>query len=641
MGSYMQTTANKKLANTTAKFFLVVILLSANSVKSVGYPARSSDTFPQQVFWGDTHVHTSMSLDASGWGGNKKLSPTDAYRFARGESVVAHNGLIAKLSKPLDFIVVADHAEGLGVIGALENGSALLRSVQSGQKLYKDFLSVTRSSLPSSERQSKFINFAIGIIKKKLDSAPDLSLFRRSVWQSVAETADHHNQPGVFTTFIGYEWSSTGESQEGSGNLHRIVIFANSFDKAAKVQPFSSYDSTDPAALWKFMAAYEKETDGQILAIPHNGNLSNGEMFNDQMIPESERGAYAKIRMRWEPLYEVTQIKGDGEAYPLLSPDDEFADFETWNSWSGVAVIASWDAQERERKKSSYARSALKMGLQTEMKLGVNPFKFGMIGSTDSHTSLASAEENNFWGKWSNNEPHATRQLEPLVDAWTVPGWQVAASGYTGIWAEENTREALFAAMKRKEVYATTGPRISVRFFGGWDYQPDDAYKPNLASIGYEKGVPMGGDLTTAPEDLSPTFLIHAVKDPDGAHLDRVQVVKGWSDAKGDVHEKIYNVALSDGRKDQGSKTLSVGNTVDIPGAIYTNTIGDPELAVVWKDPDFDKHEHAFYYLRVLEIPTPRWTAYDANYFQLRDLPEEIPMVIQERAYSSPIWYVP
>ena len=400
------------------------------------------------------------------------------------------------------------------------------------------------------------------------------------------------------------------------------------------------------------------------MAIPHNGNLSEGVMFaleDASGSPLSKK--YAETRSRWEPLYEVTQIKGDSETHPLLSPRDEFSDFETLfknkriqNMGEDAKILRKlatynhWvESNSREgnkdwRRTYEYARSSLRLGLQQQSKLGVNPFKFGMIGSTDSHTSLATADEDNFWGKHAETEPHPKRVTSgwrPAIDSgW--PGWRMNAAGYAAVWAEENTREALFAAMKRKEVYASTGPRMTVRFFGGWDYQTEDAFKPNLASVGYKKGVPMGGDLTHAPEETSPNFLIRAVKDPDGANLDRVQIIKGWHDKSGDLHEKVYNVALSDDRKENWrGKVKPVGTTVVIEDASYTNSIGDPELAVVWTDPDFDKDELAFYYVRFLEIPTPRWTAYDAKYFAIKDIPDEVPMVTQERAYTSPIWYTP
>ena len=450
------------------------------------------------------------------------------------------------------------------------------------------------------------------------------------MWDEVCANADRHNDPGVFTAFIGYEWTPATQDPK-SPNLHRNIIFEGGADQAGQVLPFSIQDSRNVEDLWAYLKDYEDRVGGQVLAIPHNGNLSAGVMFG----PNDYDGQpitteYAKTRSRWEPIYEVTQYKGDGETHPILSPTDEFAAFERWDV---AGFFGERPANWEEQKRREYARSALKIGLDQQVKLGVNPFKFGMIGSTDAHTSLSTADEDNFWGKLAFYEPSPYRLKR---------SWHFSASGYAAVWATENTRESIFAAMKRKETYATTGPRMTVRFFGGWDYASDDAVRHDLARIGYAKGVPMGGDLTHAPEGKSPSFLIRAVKDPDGANLDRVQVIKGWRDEKGELYEKVYNIALSDGRKEgRSGRVKPVGNTVDVQDASYTNSIGDPELAAVWADPDFNRDELAFYYVRVLEIPTPRWTAYDAKYFGLKDLPEEIPMVVQERAYTSPIWYTP
>jgi len=368
-----------------------------------------------------------------------------------------------------------------------------------------------------------------------------------------------------------------------------------------------------------------------VLAIPHNGNLSSGMMFAPIDYDGNPITAdYARTRSRWEPLYEVTQYKGDGEAHPILSPTDEFADYETWHV---PGFFGKRPDDWAKQKRYEYARSALKLGLEQKAKLGVNPFKFGMIGATDSHTSFSTAREDNFWGKISFNEPSPYRAAK---------SWHFAASGMAAVWATENTRSAIFAGMKRKEAYATTGPRMTVRFFGGWGYVSTDAAAHDFVGIGYRKGVPMGGDLTHGPADKAPTFLVRVVKDPDGANLDRVQIIKGWREKEGELHERVYDVALSDGRHaDSDDKVPPVGNTVDVENASYSNSIGDPELAVVWKDPDFDPAELAFYYARVIEIPTPRWTAYDAKHYGLKDLPRDVPMVTQERAYTSPIWYTP
>jgi hypothetical protein len=624
-------------------FLMPLLVLPATAEDS--YAPYTDRTHPTNVYWGDTHVHTSMSSDDANFMGHNDYSPTVAYRFARGDIIKPRNGIEVRLRRPLDFLVIADHAEKLGVLVSLQTGDPEILEGKRGIELEEKY-KAHRAKFDSSELATAFRD-SMREIGGQLGDPYD-----HSVWKTVASNADAYNDPDTFTALIGYEWTSLGSVQGAFGNLHRVVVFKDDASTVTKIIPFSAYDSRNPEDLWQFLERYRELTGGDVMAIPHNANNSNGEMFALNTYDGSPLTSdWARTRSQWEPLFEVTQIKGDSESHPLLSPNDEFADFETWNSWAGFTMdpgdhmcCPDWNLDEfEERKKAEYARPALKRGLDQQARLGVNPFKFGMIGSTDSHTSLATADNDNFWGKYTKNAPSATRIFERFVDVWRLPmSWETAAAGYAAVWADENTREAIFEAMKRKEVYASTGPRITVRFFGGWAYSPEDASRPDLARIGYDKGVPMGGDLTKAPKGTSPSFLIRAVKDPDGANLDRVQVVKGWRGADGDLYEKVYNAALSDGRKvrrNGGAK--SVGNTVDIQDASYINSIGDPELAVTWVDPDFNGEELAFYYVRVLEIPTPRWTAYDANFFGMEDVPEEIPMVTQERAYTSPIWYTP
>ena len=408
--------------------------------------------------------------------------------------------------------------------------------------------------------------------------------------------------------------------------------------------PYTTAESFNPEDLWQWMARYEETTGGQVLALAHNGNMSNGIMFPVETNPatgEPLSGDYAERRARWEPLYEVTQIKGDGETHPLLSPDDAFADYETLALGNLNLTVPKEDSMLRYE----YARQALKDGLKMEAELGTNPYKFGMVGSSDTHTALAAIEEDNYIGKHAGTEPSPERWNHPMAkfEGRQYEGYAMASSGYAAVWATENTRKAIFDAMKRKEVYATTGPRMLVRFWGGWDFVEADANSRLPAAVGYAKGVPMGGDLTAAPESKSPTFLVAALKDPYGANLDRIQVVKGWLDKDGNTQEKVYDVAWGDAetRKPDGNGKLpSVGDTVDVPNATWTNTIGDPELITVWTDPDFDASLKAFYYARVIEIPTPRWTAYDAKRFGVEMSPE-VQMTTQERAYTSPIWYTP
>ncbi len=605
----------------------ILMVSSVQVLTEERYSPHAANKFPQQVYWGDTHLHTTLSVDADGYGGNISLGPDQAYRFAKGEPVIAHNGMSAKLSRPLDFLVVADHAENMGVLSSIRAEDQNVLATEVG-KLWARLLQAE----PKSKSHEFVWNTWGAFAPDGAEEVVKSKVFRASIWNTVVGVADTNNSPGKFTAFTGYEWTPFSKL---AYNLHRVVIFKDDAIRTNQVLPFSSNESSDIEELWRYLGEYEATTGGEVLAIGHNGNLSGGLMFS----PTTYSGqpiskTYAEQRSRWEPLYEVTQIKGDSEAHPSLSPSDEFSDYETWNSHP---LNPNWTVEE---KRYEYARSALKRGLKFESFLEVNPFKFGMIGSTDSHTSLSTADDRNFWGKLTLHEPSNDRAAKGIADG--LAGWKFGASGYAAIWAQENTRESLFAAMKRREVYASTGPRITVRFFGGWDYQPNEALRPDLASIGYSKGVPMGGDLANAADGKSPTFLIRAVKDPDGANLDRVQVIKGWHDSQGELHERIYNVALSDGRTvDKHGRAPAVGSTVDVKDASYTNSIGDPELAVVWRDPDFDRDELAFYYLRVLEIPTPRWTAYDAKFFGLKDIPEEIPMITQERAYSSPIWYAP
>ena len=472
-----------------------------------------------------------------------------------------------------------------------------------------------------------------------LASLPGTKTYR-DAWEVTINAAENYNRPNQFTAFIGFEWTSN----TGGNNLHRVVIMRDGGDKAGQVEPLATIrpsGSDDPKDLWKYLQAYEDKTGGEILAIAHNGNLSNGIMFPeiDSFTGKPITKEYAETRARWEPLYEATQIKGDGEAHRYLSPTDELAGYEIWDKFNLNMSVP----KEKDMLQYEYARTALQIGLQLEAKLGTNPYKFGMIGSTDTHTALATADEDNFFGKHSGTEPNPKRMSHPVgcFGDNCIIGWQQAASGYAAVWATENTRESIFEAMERKETYATTGPRMTVRFFGGWDFVPADAANRLPADVGYAKGVPMGGDLRAAPAGKSPTFLVGAMKDPLSGNLDRIQIVKGWVDAKGARQEKIYDVAWSDNRKPGADGKLpAVGNTVDVANATWTNTIGASELITAWKDPDFDPKLRAVYYARVIEIPTPRWTTYDAKYFGV-EIPEGVPTSTQERAYTSPIWYTP
>jgi len=438
----------------------------------------------------------------------------------------------------------------------------------------------------------------------------------------------------MFTAFIGYEWTSL----ISGNNLHRCVIYRDNGDKTIGHLPYTLEDSPDPEDLWKNLAMYEENTGGQVLAIAHNGNLSNGMMFMEETISGDKFDKdYVDRRIRWEPLYEATQIKGDGEAHPFLSPNDEFADYENWDF--GNLDLSAY--KTNDMLQYEYTRSALKLGLKIKNELGTNPYKFGLIGSTDSHTSLATADESNFFGKASNVEPSAERFDHIFVpsEKVNIMTWQTVASGYAAVWAQENTRTSIWDAMKRKETYATTGSRMKVRFFGGWDFKAEHM-DGDFVAKGYQNGVPMGGDLKNAG-DKNPTFLLYALMDPENGSLDRIQIVKGWANSDGTLGEKVYDVTWSGDRKiDAKGKVPSVGNTVNLKDATWDNSIGATELKAVWADPDFNPELEAFYYVRVIEIPTPRWTLYDKLRYGA-ELGEEIPLTTTERAYTSPIWYSP
>ena len=590
------------------------------------YSPPVGQDYPKNLYWGDTHLHTRNSLDAYSVG-NMNLTPVDAYRFAQGQPVTAHNGMRVQLRRPLDFLVVSDHAEYLGGYYRFNVGDPIVTDTAAGQQ-WKSYLEAG----DPTRLVGVFVNSMLD--PENHPAFPEST--RRLIWRDVAQTADDHNKPGRFTALIGYEWTMMADGN----NLHRVVIYKDGVEKVGQLPPFSGQDSMDPRDLWKALARYEAETGGEVIAVPHNGNLSNGRMFPAATLDgEPIDAEYARLRARWEPIYEVTQVKGDGEAHPTLSPDDAFADFENWDSGN----IGPSAPKEDWMLQHEYARSALKLGLLHEAKLGVNPFKIGLIGSTDGHNSLSTPEEDNFFGKFPDSQPGAERTRNSMARndrLW--PNWSIVASGYAAVWARRNTRADLFDAMKRREVYATTGSRIRVRFFGGWSYPSNLLDQPAYLDVAYGEGVPMGGDLTQAPKDAAPSFIAVAAKDPNGANLDRLQVVKGWLDKDGALQEKVHDVAWSGDRapNPETGKVGPVGSTVDLSTATYDNSIGASELAVVWRDPDFDPKEWAFYYARVIEIPRPRWTAYDAAYFKL-DLPEEIPMVVQDRAYTSPIWYTP
>ncbi len=601
------------------------------------YSPWAERSFPSRVFWGETHLHTGLSLDA-GLFGNTTGHDT-AYRLARGEQVVSSTGQPVKLSRPLDFLVITDHSYMMGIATDIQRGAPNILAVPKGKEWAEGF---AKGGQAAAEAAFDLIgNFSQGTVPVELlnQYSPGAAIYDR-VWEKIIKAADDYNEPGRFTAFIGFEWTSVPKGF----NLHRNVILRDGGNRAGQVVPMVTLPpvgSTDPLDLYEWLENYEENTGGQALAIAHNGNLSNGWMFPVDRTYAGGRvnKEYVTLRAKWEPLYEVTQIKGDGEAHPTLSPDDEFADYGTWD----VGNLDISELKTPDMLPGEYAREALKQGFALEKKFGINPYKFGMVGATDAHTSLTTAEEDNFFGKSTSVEPSATRVSHPFVKSalGVFEGDALLASGYQGIWATENTREALFDAMERKETYATTGTRILVRFFGGWDFNDDDLRNRQPAFLGYEKGVPMGSDLATAPNGKAPTFMVIALRDPIGANLDRIQIIKGWMDSRGDLQEKVYDVTWSGDRQpDANGKLPPVGNTVDIEAANWTNTIGASELATIWTDPDFDADESAFYYVRVLEIPTPRWVLYDKVRLGAV-IPEGVELIHQERAYTSPIWYAP
>jgi len=600
------------------------------------YSPYANRNFPVRPLFGDTHLHTSYSMDAGASG--TRLAAPDAYRFAKGEQVTSNTGQPVKLSRPLDFLVVADHSDGFGLFPLIFNGDPTVMADPQGRR-WNEMLHAGKGWEAAMEIIK---NFGAGTISKKIMPVPGTKAYTNA-WQETIKAAEEANDPGRFTAFIGFEWTSN----TGGMNLHRNVIFRDNADKASQVEPYITakpLGSDNPEDLWKWMAAYQEKTGGNVLAIAHNGNLSNGLMFPTvEAFGKQIDKQYAEERMRWERLYEVTQTKGTGEAHPYLSPNDEFANFEIWDK-GNLDLSAKKEPGMLEHE---YARAAYKNGLKLEQQLGVNPYKFGLVGSSDAHTALSAMEEENFFGKVTPGEPSPERITKPFFHdektGLTIFDWEVSAAGYAAVWATENTRTSLWDAMERRETYATTGTRMVVRFFGGWDFEAGDAHNRLPAQIGYTKGVPMGGDLNDAPQGKAPSFLVAAMKDPIGANLDRIQIIKGWLDAKGEVQEKIYDVVWGDADKRQpgaDGKLPAVGSTVDVGKASWSNTIGDPELITVWKDPEFDPQQRAFYYARVIEIPTPRWTAYDAKRLWSKPNPGTT-MTLQERAYTSPIWYTP
>jgi hypothetical protein len=592
----------------------------------------------KQLLWGDTHLHTSYSFDAY-TNNNFSADPHVAYRYARGEPVIHpfHQARV-QIETPLDFLVVSDHAEFLGVIrrihqeGVDTSGLGIWDSIraqfaawylrrkldqQDAAQLFRDVLPPPREVRDAA---------ADTTVSGNTNLLPEMMGAQVDTWRSQTELADRYYQPGEFTTFIGWEWSST----PGGANLHRVVFTDGDSGIGQSFHPYRFIDSQYPEDLWAWLEQTSAATGANFLAIPHNSNLSKGYMFDTKRLRGTEFDAdYIALRRKWEPVVEVTQIKGDSETHPALSPEDEFADFEEFPYYLQV------NQTQYEARPGDYARAALKRGLELARRHGANPYQFGMIGATDAHTSIPSAEEDNFWGKMATDSIPANKSREWEEGVRSPDGWAMSASGLAAVWAGENTRESIMAAMKRREVYATTGPRIRLQFFGSPDFGDIDLNSTELYAEATGRGVPMGGELSA---DTAPEFLVLADKDPVGANLDRIQVIKGWLDADGEPQEKIYDVAWS-GTRQPGAdgKLTPVGNTVDPQTGQADNRIGAPQLRARWRDPDHQPGQSAFYYVRVIQIPTARHSLLDAIALG-RDHAADHPDTIQERAYSSPIW---
>jgi hypothetical protein len=617
---------------------------------SIGWSQNLIAQETPQLLFGDTHLHTSYSFDAY-LNKNQTADPDTAYRWAKGLPVIhPYNRARVQIETPLDFLVVSDHAELMGVIRAINQGTAemedmgwwgnlkawfavtiLNRAIEGGdgRAVFTKLLPVP-AEVPGSDPVADPSN------KMPTSTFGDTLATETTAWHDIVDAAERFNAPGEFTTFIGWEWSSIPTG----ANLHRIVFTPDGGDKGKQFIPYGSDQSQYPEDLWQWLEDTSERTGARFVAMPHNSNISKGYMYAETTLKgEPITAEYARRRMQWEPVSEVTQTKGDSETHPSVSPDDEFADFETY------AHYIQQIAEEYKPTAADYARSALLTGLSLEQSTGVNPYQFGMIGSTDSHTGLSSPEEDNFWGKMARDSTPETKRRGGIGDKQRgANGWSMSASGLAAVWAKENTREEIFAAFQRKEVYATTGPRLQVQVFAAWNFDEQVLEAADFAQQGYEQGVPMGGMLSAATQTAAgqrPQLMIRAQKDPTDANLDRIQVIKGWIDSVGQQHEQIFNVAWSGERELDGQgKLTGVGNTVDLSTAAYDNSIGAAQLSTLWTDADFDPAQRAFYYVRVLQIPTPRHSLYDAVALQV-EAPEEGPATLQERAYTSPIWYTP
>jgi hypothetical protein len=623
------------LVSSRARATLVISLALALAACSKSQPPAATSAVPaapstpaaslpppnpeNNVYFGDVHVHTGWSFDALTNG--SKTTPMDAYAWAQGRPITGSGGPDMKITSPLDFYMVSDHAEYMGVFNQMSNPESPLSKTEIAKGV---------TSPDANVRLQTFAGILRDMSEGKRDPQLSDPALARTVWAEIIKAADANYVPGKFTTFAGFEWTSNPQKR----NLHRVIVFRDT--KHLPDMVLSALDSDDPEVLWKWMED-QRAKGSMLFAIPHNANASDGLMFD--LVKRDGKpidAAYNKTRAANEPLYEITQIKGTSETHPDLSPADEFAGFEQWD------YTLSADFERPTHRKGSFARQALLDGMSQAAAGAGNPFKYGFIGDSDTHNAAGSHEEYNFTGKFAfENNPRERLTGLPGAAAGQIQQIQeFSSAGLAGVWAPQNTREAIWDAMQRRETFGTSGPMMKVRFFGGFDFAAGDVTSADFVKLAYAKGVPMGGDLKPGA-GKAPTFLVAAVKDPKSGNLDRVQIVKGWLDAAGKQHEKIYDVAWSGDRKPGANGKLPpVGNTVDVKTATYTNTIGSAQLATGWTDPDFKAAERAFYYARVLEIPTPRWNTYDAARLKMPPL-TKVPATIQERAWSSPIWYNP